>query len=85
MNVPACFAVATIELDRDLINAPIGPTARARFVPDSRRIVASQRNDAMCHKSRPRKAATFDAVCGHHTHPYVSGSDMKNVVWDRRR
>jgi hypothetical protein len=19
----------------------------------------------------------------HHTHPYVSGSDMKNVVWDR--
>jgi hypothetical protein len=31
-------------------------------------------------KSRPRKAATFDAVwrfSGHHTHPYVSGSDMK--------
>ena len=31
----------------------------------------------------PRKAATLDAVRrlgGHHTHPYVSGSDMKNVV-----
>jgi len=37
------------------------------------------------HKSRLRKALTFDAVgrfSGHHTHPYVSGSDMKNVVWN---
>jgi hypothetical protein len=30
-----------------------------------------------------KKAATFDAVWrfgGHHTHPYVSGSDVKNVL-----
>jgi hypothetical protein len=34
-------------------------------------------------KGRPRKAAKFDAdwrFSGHHTHPYVSGSDMKNAV-----
>src|SRR5882724_162691 len=35
--------------------------------------------------ARLRKALTFDAVGrfgGHHTHPYVSGSDTKNLVWD---
>ena len=35
-------------------------------------------------QQQTKKAATFDAVWrfgGHHTHPYVSGSDMKNVVW----
>ena len=39
----------------------------------------------ICQK-QTKKAATFDAVwrfSEHHTHPYVSGSDMKNVVWDR--
>jgi hypothetical protein len=38
-----------------------------------------------CQK-QTKKAATFDAVwrfSEHHTDPYVSGSDMKNVVWDR--
>jgi len=38
-----------------------------------------------CQK-QTKKAATFDAVwrfSEHHTGPYVSGSDMKNVVWDR--
>ncbi len=37
-------------LGREIINAPIGLTARVHFVPDSQRIVASQRNYAMCHK-----------------------------------
>jgi hypothetical protein len=38
-----------------------------------------------CQK-QTKKAATFDAVwrfSEHHTDRYVSGSDMKNVVWDR--
>jgi hypothetical protein len=37
-------------------------------------------------QKQTKKAATFDAVwrfSEHHTDPYVSGSDMKNVVWDR--
>jgi hypothetical protein len=39
---------------------------------------------ALCQK-QTKKAATFDAVwrfSEHHTDPYVSGSDMKNVVRD---
>ena len=39
----------------------------------------------ICQK-QTKKAATFDAVwrfVEHHADPYVSGSDMKNVVWDR--
>src|ERR1700681_1318129 len=43
-------------LGREPINVPIGLTARVRLVPDRRRIVASQRNDAMC---QPRR---FDDV-----------------------
>src|SRR5437588_4617732 len=38
-----------------------------------------------CRQKQTKKAATFDAVwrfSEHHAHPYVSGSDMKNV-WDR--
>jgi hypothetical protein len=34
-------------------------------------------------QQQTKKAATFDAVWrfgGHHTHPYVSGSDVKNVL-----
>jgi hypothetical protein len=37
-------------------------------------------------QKQTKKAATFDIVwrfSEHHTDPYVSGSDMKNVVWDR--
>jgi hypothetical protein len=37
-------------------------------------------------QEQTKKATTFDAVwrfSEHHIDPYVSGSDMKNVVWDR--
>ena len=46
-QIPPC-AQAISGPGRELINAPIGLTARVRFVPDSRRIAPSQRNDAMC-------------------------------------
>src|SRR5205085_3706426 len=53
--------------------------------PDER--TSSDRRDMSqtCRQKQTKKAATFDAVwrfSEHHTHPYVRGSDMKNV-WDR--
>jgi hypothetical protein len=38
----------------ETINAPIGLTARVHFVRDSRRIVASQRNYAICTNGNSR-------------------------------
>jgi hypothetical protein len=55
-----------------------------RYAPIATKFRA-QRNDAMC-QIETKKAATFDAVwrfSEQHTDSYVSGSDMKNVVWDR--
>jgi hypothetical protein len=58
---------------------------RRRLYPDELTSSAWLVMLVKCQK-QTKKARTFDAVwrfSEHHTHPYVSGSDMKNVVWDR--
>jgi len=46
-----------------------GPNRQVRLVP----------------QQQTKKAATFEAIWRTPTHPYVSGSDVKNVLWDRQR
>jgi hypothetical protein len=43
------MGASPLRLGRELINAPGGQLARVRFAPDSRRIIASQRNDVTGH------------------------------------
>jgi hypothetical protein len=50
--------------------------------PDKRTFSVSADMSQRC-QQQTKKAATFDAVrrfSGHHTHPYVSGSYVKNFL-----
>ena len=64
-------------LGRELINVPIGPSARARFVPDGRRIVASQPSDAKCARQH---LPTVQRDCEVRSEPPLTRSRVRTAV-----